>query len=135
VIEFGFFHAVVPRTRICCVGRSESMGVASDVRRKTVHLEELLEDTQRQEEGVQTQQGGTEVNNEEIRRAVAGASRSLRRGARASRAELEQTTRSSKSRAQLLETRRGLATSQAVRPRGQPSSKGANQYKASYWPT
>src|SRR5690606_38199430 len=66
VVELGFFRAVREADRAFADRVSEALGIAVQAAQSRRRLEELLEETQRQAEELQTQQEELRVSNEEL---------------------------------------------------------------------
>ena len=105
VLELGFIHPVYESDVELLDRVSESIGVAIRSSKYRTRQQELLEETQRQAQELQTQSEELRVSNEEL--AEQGRpSRNRRPVSNSSRAELEQTNRSSRSRRSFWRRRR-----------------------------
>src|SRR5579872_4698189 len=132
VLELAFFRALLPPDlelleRVC-----ESLGVAVRASKDRTRLEELLKETQRQSEELQTQQEELRVSNEELE----VQSRSLKESQaqlQTQQAELERTNTQLEEQKQLLERQKDeLSAAQTVLAQKADDLERANQYKSEF---
>ena len=132
VVELGFFRKVGPADRELLARVSESLGVAVRASRDRTRLEELLEETQRQAEALQTQQEELRVNNEELEEQGRALRESLAR-LETQQAELEQINAQLEEQTELLERQKDdLSQTQAVLTAKTADLERANQYKSEF---
>jgi signal transduction histidine kinase len=132
VVELGFLHPVAEADRELLARVSESLGVAVRASKDRTRLEELLEETQRQAEGLQTQQEELRVNNEELEEQSRALTESQAR-LETQQTELEQINTPLEEQAQLLENQKDdLARSQAVLATKAAELERTNQYKSEF---
>ena len=132
VIELGFLRRVEAADIELLARASESLGVAVRSSKDRSRLEELLEETQRQAEALQTQQEELRVSNEELEeqsRALKASQAQLEN----QQAELEQTNAQLEEQTQLLEGQRDeLSKAQAVLSEKADELERSNQYKSEF---
>ena len=105
VVELGFLHAVPPHTLDLMARLSDLMGVAVQSANYRVHLQQLLEETQRQSEELQSQSEELRVNNEELEEQSRALKESHAR-LEQQQAELEQTNAQLEEQAAILENQK-----------------------------
>jgi transcriptional regulator with GAF, ATPase, and Fis domain len=105
IIELGFLHAVDDATSELMHRVSESIAVAVRSADYRAHLQNLLEETQRQAEELQTQGEELRVTNEELEEQSRALKESQAR-LELQQAELEQTNSQLEEQTQLLEVQR-----------------------------
>ena len=132
VVELGFLRTLHAEDLELLSRVSESLGVAIRASKDRTRLEELLEETQRQGEELQTQQEELRVSNEELE----VQSRSLKESQaqlESQQAELEQTNSQLEEQAQLLEHQKDeLSKAQEVLTERAAELERANQYKSEF---
>jgi CheY-like chemotaxis protein/CHASE3 domain sensor protein len=132
VVELGFLRTLHTEDLELLTRVSESLGVAIRASKDRTRLEELLEETQRQGEELQTQQEELRVSNEELE----VQSRSLKESQaqlESQQAELEQTNSQLEEQAQLLEHQKDeLSKAQEVLTERAAELERANQYKSEF---
>jgi CheY-like chemotaxis protein/CHASE3 domain sensor protein len=132
VVELGFLRTLHTEDLELLNRVSESLGVAIRASKDRTRLEELLEETQRQGEELQTQQEELRVSNEELE----VQSRSLKESQvqlESQQAELEQTNSQLEEQAQLLEHQKDeLSRAQDVLTDRATELERANQYKSEF---
>jgi CheY-like chemotaxis protein/CHASE3 domain sensor protein len=132
VVELGFLRSLRPEDLELMDRLSESLGVAIRGSKDRTRLEELLEETQRQGQELQTQQEELRVSNEEMEVQT----RSLKESQaqlESQQAELQQTNAQLEEQAQLLGHQRDeLATAQSVLAERAAELERANQYKSEF---
>jgi signal transduction histidine kinase/CheY-like chemotaxis protein len=101
-VELGFVTATTPEQESFLVRACELLGMSVRSAKDRSRLEDLLEETQRQSEELQTQQEELRVSNEELEEQ-GRALRESRGQLEAQQAELEQTNSQLEEQAQLLE--------------------------------
>jgi CheY-like chemotaxis protein/CHASE3 domain sensor protein len=132
VVELGFFRRVRPDEYELLTRASETLAVAVRSARDRSRLEELLEETQRQAEALQTQQEELRVSNEELEEQAHALKESQAR-LETQQEELEQTNAQLEEQAQLLETQRDdLAQAQHVLAEKAADLERANHYKSEF---
>lgn len=132
VIELGFLRKVHPEDLELLERLSESLGVAVRASKDRTRLEELLGETQRQGEELQTQQEELRVTNEELE-VQARSLKESQAQLEAQQSELEQTNAQLEEQAQLLEHQRDeLARSQKELVERADELERANQYKSEF---
>ena len=132
VVELGFFRTLHPEDLELMSRVSQSLGVAIRASRDRTRLEELLAETQRQEEELQTQQEELRVSNEELE-VQARSLKESQAQLESQQAELEQTNSQLEEQAQLLEHQRDeVANAQAVLAEKAADLERANQYKSEF---
>jgi CheY-like chemotaxis protein len=111
---------------------SETLGVAIRASKDRTRLEELLEETQRQGEELQTQQEELRVSNEELE-VQARSLKESQAQLESQQAELEQTNSQLEEQAQLLEHQKDdLSKAQEVLTERATELERANQYKSEF---
>jgi CheY-like chemotaxis protein/CHASE3 domain sensor protein len=132
VVELGFLRTLHTEDLELLSRVSESLGVAIRASKDRTRLEELLEETQRQGEELQTQQEELRVSNEELE----VQSRTLKESQvqlETQQAELEQTNSQLEEQAQLLEHQKDeLSRAQVVLTERATELERANQYKSEF---
>jgi CheY-like chemotaxis protein/CHASE3 domain sensor protein len=132
IIELGFLRTLHPEDLELLSRVSETLGVAIRASKDRTRLEELLEETQRQGEELQTQQEELRVSNEELE----VQSRSLKEShaqLESQQAELEQTNSQLEEQAQLLEHQKDeLSEAQKILTERAAELERANQYKSEF---
>jgi CheY-like chemotaxis protein/CHASE3 domain sensor protein len=132
MVELGFLRRLHAEDLELLNRVSESLGVAIRSSKDRTRLEELLEETQRQGEELQTQQEELRVSNEELE----VQSRSLKESQaqlETQQAELEQTNSQLEEQAQLLEHQKDeLSKAQEVLTERATELERANQYKSEF---
>jgi len=132
MVELGFLRTLHTEDLELLSRVSESLGVAIRASKDRTRLEELLEETQRQSEELQTQQEELRVSNEELE----VQSRSLKESQaqlESQQAELKQTNSQLEEQAQLLEHQKDeLSKAQAVLTERAEELERANQYKSEF---
>ncbi len=130
VVELGFFGDVGAAQQELLERVSESIAVAVRASRDRGRLEELLQETQRQAEELQTREQELRANNEELEEQ----GRTLRESQvqlESQRGELEQINAHLEEQAQVLEHQKeALANSHAVLHAKSDELRRANQYKS-----
>ena len=132
VIELGFLRRVSV-SELDLLGRvSDALGVAVRSSKDRTRLEELLEETQRQSEEMQTQQEELRVSNEELEeqgRALKVSAAQLE----SQQVELEQTNSQLEEQMQMLEAQRDdLARAQEALQLKADELERASQYKSEF---
>jgi signal transduction histidine kinase/CHASE3 domain sensor protein/DNA-binding response OmpR family regulator len=132
VIELGFFRRIDAAERELLERSSEMIGMAVRASKDRTRLEELLQETQRQAEELQTQQEELRVTNEELEvqsRALKESQSQLE----AQQVELEQTNSQLEEQTQLLELQKDeLSKAQQVLAEKASDLERANQYKSEF---
>ena len=132
VMEFGFLRPTPPRERELLTRVAPSVAVAIRSAREAMRIDDLLEETQRQTEELQTQQEELRVSNEELEeqgRALKASQGQLE----GQQAELEQTNAQLEEQAQILETQKdALARSQKALEEQADELERSNQYKSEF---
>ncbi len=132
VVELGFLRTLHPEDLELLSRVSETLGIAIRASKDRTRLEELLEETQRQGEELQTQQEELRVSNEELE----VQSRSLKESQaqlESQQAELEQTNSQLEEQTQLLEHQKDeLSKAQEVLTERAAELERANQYKSEF---
>ena len=132
VLELGFFRNLVPADRDLLTRISETLGVAVRASKDRTRLEELLTQTQRQGEELQTQQEELRVTNEELE-VQAGALKTSQAQLEAQQVELEQTNAQLEEQTQILEHQKDeLSRAQIVLVERAAELERANQYKSEF---
>jgi CheY-like chemotaxis protein/signal transduction histidine kinase len=132
VVELGFFRQLLPADLDLLTRVSESLGVAVRASKDRSRLEELLAETQRQGEELQTQQEELRVTNEELE-VQAVALKESQTQLEAQQAELEQTNSQLEEQAQVLENQKDeLSRAQVVLVERATELQRANQYKSEF---
>ena len=132
LIELGFLHRVTEAQHELARRAADALGGAVRASLDRTRLEELLEETQRQAEKLQTQQEELRVSNEELEEQARVLKQSQAR-LETQQAELEQTNDHLAGQAQLLEEQKEmLAQSQAVLAERAAQLARANQYKSEF---
>jgi CheY-like chemotaxis protein/CHASE3 domain sensor protein len=132
VVELGFFRSLQPEDLELMGRLSESLGVAIRASKDRTRLEELLAETQRQGEVLQTQQEELRVSNEELE-VQARSLKESQAQLESQQGELEQTNTQLEEQAQLLERQRDeLAAAQTVLAAKAADLERANQYKSEF---
>ena len=132
VVELGFFRQLLPADLDLLTRVSESLGVAVRASKDRTRLEELLAETQRQGEELQTQQEELRVTNEELE-VQAVALKESQTQLEAQQAELEQTNSQLEEQAQVLEIQKDeLSRAQVVLVERATELQRANQYKSEF---
>jgi signal transduction histidine kinase/CheY-like chemotaxis protein len=132
VVELGFFRRLLPADLDLLSRVSESLGVAVRASKDRTRLEELLEETQRQGEELQTQQEELRVTNEELE-VQAVALKESQSQLESQQAELEQTNSQLEEQAQVLENQKDeLSRAQVVLVERATELQRANQYKSEF---
>ena len=132
VIELGFFRRVRPPDHELLGRVTESLGVAIRASKDRTRLEELLEETTRQAEELQTQQEELRVNNEELEEQGSALRESLAR-LEAQQSELEQINAKLEQQAQVLARQKAdLTTAQGVLADKAAALERANEYKSEF---
>ena len=132
VVELGFFRQLLPADLDLLSRVSESLGVAVRASKDRTRLEELLAETQRQGEELQTQQEELRVTNEELE-VQAVALKESQTQLEAQQAELEQTNSQLEEQAQVLEIQKDeLSRAQIVLVERATELQRANQYKSEF---
>ena len=132
VIELGFFRDIAPIDRELLARVAESLGAAVRGSKDRSRLEDLLEETQRQSEELQTQQEELRVSNEELEeqgRALKMSQAQLE----GQQVELEQTNSQLEEQMQQLEAQKDdLARSQGALSEKAEELERASQYKSEF---
>jgi len=132
VIELGFFRPVDPVELELLATVSESIAIAVRSSKDRTHLEELLDETQRQAEELQAQQEELRVSNEELEeqgQVLKEAQTRLEN----SQAELEQTNAQLEEQAQILEQQKDeLSHAQETLLERASDLERTNQYKSEF---
>jgi signal transduction histidine kinase/CheY-like chemotaxis protein/CHASE3 domain sensor protein len=132
IVELGFFRAVEPEETELLARVTETLGIAVRASLDRTRLEELLAETQRQSEELQTQQEELRVSNEELEvqsRALKESQVQLE----AQQAELEQTNSQLEEQAQILEHQKDeLTRTQGIVTERAAELERANQYKSEF---
>jgi CheY-like chemotaxis protein/signal transduction histidine kinase/CHASE3 domain sensor protein len=132
VVELGFFRRLLPADLDLLARISDSLGVAVRASKHRTRLEDLLAETQRQGEALQTQQEELRVTNEELE-VQAVALKESRSQLEAQQAELEQTNAQLEEQAQVLEHQKDeLSRAQVVLVERATELQRANQYKSEF---
>ncbi|MGH8140278.1 MAG: response regulator [Steroidobacteraceae bacterium] len=132
VVELGFLRAVRPEDRELLSRVSESLGIAVRSSKDRTRLEELLGQTQRQGEELQSQQEELRVSNEELE-VQARSLKESQAQLEAQQAELEQTNAQLEEQAYILEHQKDeLSTAQSALARRASDLERANQYKSEF---
>ena len=132
VIELGFFRALTQDDEELATRISESLAVAVRASADRTRLEELLGQTQRQSEELQTQQEELRVSNEELEEQGRSLKESTAR-LEEQRSELEQTNAQLEEQAEMLESQKdALADAQLVLQKRATELERANQYKSEF---
>ena len=132
VIELGFFRRLDDADRELLERVSESLGVAVRSAKDRSRLEELLEETQRQSEELQTQQEELRVSNEELE-VQANSLRESQLQLQNQQVELEQTNSQLEEQAQILEQQKDeLSRAQAILVERAADLERANEYKSEF---
>jgi len=131
-VELGFFRSLRSEDLELMTRVSDSLAVAIRASKDRTRLEELLGETQRQGQELQTQQEELRVSNEELEVQT----RSLKESQaqlESQQAELEQTNAQLEEQAQLLGHRRDeLTQAQSVLAERAAQLERANQYKSEF---
>jgi len=132
VIELGFFRRVDAADSVLLDRLAEGLAVAVRASKDRTRLEELLAETQRQAEELQTQQEELRVSNEELEeqgQALKASQVQLEN----QQAELEQTNSQLEEQMQLLEQQKErLTKSQAVLTEQAAELTRSNRYKSEF---
>ena len=132
IVELGFFREVEPEETELLARVTETLGIAVRSSLDRTRLEELLAETQRQSEELQTQQEELRVSNEELEvqsRALKESQVQLE----AQQAELEQTNSQLEEQAQILEHQKDeLTRTQGIVTERAAELERANQYKSEF---
>jgi CheY-like chemotaxis protein/CHASE3 domain sensor protein len=132
IVELGFFRAVEPEETELLARVTETLGIAVRSSLDRTRLEELLAETQRQSEELQTQQEELRVSNEELEvqsRALKESQVQLE----AQQAELEQTNSQLEEQTQILEHQKDeLTRTQGLVTERAAELERANQYKSEF---
>jgi CHASE3 domain sensor protein len=132
VVEAGFFRRLLPEDLELLARVSESLGIAVRASKDRTRLEELLAETQRQGEELQTQQEELRVTNDELE-VQAVALKESQAQLEAQQAELEQTNAQLEEQAQVLEQQKDeLSRAQIVLVERATELQRANQYKSEF---
>ena len=132
VVELGFFRRTRPSDLELLARVSESLGVAVRASKDRMRLEELLAQTQRQAEELQTQQEELRVGNEELQ-VQARALKESQLRLESQQAELEQTNSQLEEQQQMLEAQRDeLERAQSVLAEKAAELERTNQYKSEF---
>jgi signal transduction histidine kinase/CHASE3 domain sensor protein len=132
IVELGFLHKVRPEDLELLQRVSESLGIAVRSSRDRTRLEELLAETQRQSEELQTQQEELRVSNEELE-VQSRALKESQANLEAQQAELEQTNSQLEEQTQILEHQKDeLTRIQRVLAERASELERANQYKSEF---
>jgi len=132
VIELGFVEPIEDSVTDFFEGASESVGTAIRSANYRVHLQNLLEETQRQAEELQAQSEELRVSNEELEEQSRALKESQSR-LEAQQAELEQTNSQLEEQAQLLEGQRDdLERSKKSLEAQAGELEQASQYKSDF---
>jgi CheY-like chemotaxis protein/CHASE3 domain sensor protein len=132
VVELGFLRSLRPEDLELMDRLSESLGVAIRGSKDRTRLEELLDETQRQGQELQTQQEELRVSNEELE-VQARSLKESQAQLESQQAELEQTNAQLEEQAQLLGHQRDeLATAQSILAERAAELERANQYKSEF---
>jgi signal transduction histidine kinase/CheY-like chemotaxis protein/CHASE3 domain sensor protein len=132
VIELGFFRHLEDADRELLRRVSESLGIAIRSSKDRTRLEELLEETQRQGEELQTQQEELRVGNEELE-VQANSLKESQTQLQNQQAELEQTNSQLEDQAQLLGQQKDeLSRAQSILMERATDLERANQYKSEF---
>ena len=132
VMELGFFHHLDDADRELLTRVSEILGVAMRSSKDRTRLEQLLAETQRQGEELQTQQEELRVTNEELE-VQANSLRESQIQLQNQQAELEQTNAQLEEQSQTLEHQRDeLERAQAGLQERATELERANQYKSEF---
>jgi len=105
VIELGFMHSVPPQTLVLMERLSGLIGISVQAANYRAHLQQLLEETQRQSEELQSQAEELRVNNEELEEQSRALKESHAR-LEQQQAELEQTNAQLEEQASILENQK-----------------------------
>jgi signal transduction histidine kinase len=131
-VEAGFFRRLLPEDLELLARVSESLGIAVRASKDRTRLEELLAETQRQGEELQTQQEELRVTNDELE-VQAVALKESQAQLEAQQAELEQTNAQLEEQAQVLEQQKDeLSRAQIVLVERATELQRANQYKSEF---
>ncbi len=132
VLEFGFLRSIDAQDLELFGRVSSSIAVAIRSAREAMRIDDLLAETQRQTEELQTQQEELRVSNEELEeqgRALKASQGQLE----GQQAELEQTNSQLEEQAQILESQKdALARSQKVLEEKAEELERSNQYKSEF---
>ncbi|TDU26403.1 signal transduction histidine kinase [Panacagrimonas perspica] len=132
VIELGFFREVSPADHELLTRVSEMLGAAVRGSKDRTRLEQLLEETQRQSEELQTQQEELRVSNEELEeqgRALKVSQAQLE----GQQVELEQTNSQLEEQMQMLEAQKDdLSRAQVALTEKADELERASQYKSEF---
>ncbi len=132
VIELGFFRTVTAADQELLARVSEMLGAAVRGSKDRTRLEQLLEETQRQSEELQTQQEELRVSNEELEeqgRALKMSQAQLE----GQQVELEQTNSQLEEQMQMLEAQKDdLARAQVALTEKADELERASQYKSEF---
>jgi signal transduction histidine kinase/CHASE3 domain sensor protein len=132
VVELGFFRRLEPEDLELLARVSDSLGVAVRASKDRTRLEELLAETQRQGEELQTQQEELRVTNDELE-VQAVALKESQAQLEAQQAELEQSNAQLEEQAQVLEQQKDeLSRAQIVLVERATELQRANQYKSEF---
>jgi CheY-like chemotaxis protein/CHASE3 domain sensor protein len=132
VMELGFFRRILPADRELLARISETLGVAVRASKDRTRLEELLTQTQRQGEELQTQQEELRVSNEELE-VQAAALKNSQAQLEVQQVELEQTNSQLEEQAQVLEHQKDeLSRAQIGLVDRATELERANQYKSEF---
>ncbi len=132
VLELGFFRPIDASAKDLLDRVSESIGVAIRSARYRAHLQNLLEETQRQSEELQAQGEELRVSNEELEEQSRSLQESQAR-LELQQAELEQTNTQLEEQTQLLEGQRNdLARAKSELQLRARELEQASQYKSDF---
>jgi CheY-like chemotaxis protein/CHASE3 domain sensor protein len=132
VIELGFFRRLEPADQELMSRVSETLAIAVRSSKDRTRLEELLEETQRQGEELQTQQEELRVGNEELE-VQTNSLRESHTQLQNQQAELEQTNSQLEEQSQTLEHQRDeLERAQSSLLERAGELERANQYKSEF---
>jgi CheY-like chemotaxis protein/CHASE3 domain sensor protein len=132
VMELGFFRPILPADRELLSLISETLGIAVRASKDRTRLEELLVETHRQGEELQTQQEELRVTNEELE-VQAAALKDSQVQLEAQQIELEQTNSQLEEQAQALEHQKDeLSRAQTGLFERATELERANQYKSEF---
>lgn len=132
VIELGFVHPLNEMTLELMENVSESIGIAIRSSEYRSHLQNLLEETQRQSEELQTQSEELRVSNEELEEQSNTLKESQAR-LEQQQAELEQTNSQLEEQTQLLEAQKDdLSRSREIQQQKAKELEQASQYKSDF---
>ncbi len=132
VFELGFVHKANAETIKMLEIASESIGVAVRSANYRGHLQDLLEETQRQSEELQTQSEELRVSNEELEEQST-ALKSSQQSLQQQQAELEQANSQLEEQTQILEAQRDdLQRAKAIVQVKAQELEQASQYKSDF---